>query len=50
MLAHVNNKWISVASEAMAPACSVVDKYKISKEIAPTCYADNQTSRDVSYL
>lgn len=42
-------QWKRVGSLAMAPACSLVDQYKISKEISATCYLDDGTSKNVTY-
>jgi predicted negative regulator of RcsB-dependent stress response len=49
-VAKVDGTWKNVGSLSMAPACSLVDQYKISKEITPTCYIDNTSeSRSVTY-
>jgi len=49
ILAHLDTGWKSVGSLAMAPGCSLVDQYKISKQITPTCYKDDGSTMDVTY-
>jgi uncharacterized protein (UPF0333 family) len=50
IMAHVSEEWKKIGSLAMAPGCKLVDQYKISKEITPTCNVDGQTTtRDVTY-
>jgi hypothetical protein len=49
ILAKVNGDWAKIGSLSMAPACKLVDQYKISKDITSTCYEENDTSRAVDY-
>lgn len=49
IFAKVGSEWKVVGSLGMAPACSLVDKYKISKQITTDCYEADDSTRVVSY-
>jgi hypothetical protein len=50
IFANTEAGWARVGSLAMgAPACSVVDQYKVSKEIDSKCLLDDGSSREVAY-
>ncbi len=38
ILDNVNGSWQDIGSLADAPTCSLVDQYKISKQIVPQCF------------
>ncbi len=49
IFAKVNNEWKAVGSLAETPVCSLVDQYRISKEITAMCRLDKVTTRAVTY-
>jgi hypothetical protein len=52
LLAHVDNEWKQIAALDMAPTCTKVDQYKISKEVVPICVLKDDGSgntRAVTY-
>ena len=40
IFAHIDNNWKLIDRSADFPACSLVDQYKISKDIIDKCYQD----------
>lgn len=49
ILVKTNNTWKVVGSLGMAPSCSLVDQYKISKDITATCSDDAGNAKEVTY-
>lgn len=49
ILVKTNSAWKVVGSLGMAPSCSLVDQYKISKDITATCSDDAGNAKEVTY-
>jgi hypothetical protein len=49
IFANIDGKWKKVFTVADWPACTAVDKYKVSKEVVESCFSDDGTIVAVTY-